>query len=362
MLRTGIALNMINAVDKWLVRLPGRLGVVAVISGAIMAALTGNSMTSVALLGESLLPEMRKKGYSDEIAMGPIMGSGGLAVLIPPSDLCVLIASVGMISVGNALIGIIVPGLLATIILAVYIVIRCVMQPELAPRGEVEKISFRAKMKDTLKYIVPLAFVIFCVIGVMLLGIATPTEASATGAVATAILGLCYRTLSWDVIKDSLKHTLQISVMIFMIIGCAAVFAQMVAFSGASTQLVKWATTLSMAPILVVAGMVIIALLLGCFMPSSAHVMIAIPLFLPVVAALGYDKVWFVVMYLVATEIGFITPPYGCNLFVMKMLQPNVNMGAIIKAVVPFIWMHCLVVLLILLFPSLVLWLPSLVK
>jgi TRAP-type C4-dicarboxylate transport system permease large subunit len=157
-------------------------------------------------------------------------------------------------------------------------------------------------------------------------------------------------------------HTLKISVMIMMIIGCAAIFSQMVAFSGASTQLVKWATTLQMAPLAVVAGMIIIALILGCFMPSSAHVMIAIPLFMPVVATLGFDKIWFVVMYLVATEIGFITPPYGCNLFVMKMLQPQVTMGAIIKAITPFIWMHCLVVLLILLFPSLVLWLPSLVK
>ena len=207
MFQSGIAPRMIESLDKWLGRLPGRLGLLAVGSGSIFATLTGVSLASVALMGSTLTPEMEKRGYKKSMSLGPILGSGGLAIMIPPSQIAVFLAVIAVISVGKTLIAIIVPGVLMAVLYAVYIIVRCHLQPSIAPAYEVPHIPLSVKLVATAKYILPLGFIILMVTGVIFLGIATPSEAAATGALSCFILAAAYRRLSWEVVTKQFPKT-----------------------------------------------------------------------------------------------------------------------------------------------------------
>ena len=202
MFQSGLAASIVDAVDKWLGSIRGRLSYVAVGAATLFSVLTGVPMATVALLGSILLPEMGKRGYRNEMTMGPILGSGGLAMLIPPSALAVLLASLAEISVSKMLIGGIVPGLILAILYALYIFIRCRIQPSIAPFYDVAPIPLKEKMGTFLKYILPLALVIFMVIGLMFIGIATPSESAAMGVLGCFILVASHRKLKWDVFKN----------------------------------------------------------------------------------------------------------------------------------------------------------------
>ena len=214
---SGIAPNMLDALDRWLGRLPGRLGLVAVGGGTLFATLTGVSMASVAMLGSTLVPEMEKRGYKKPMSLGPILGSGGLAFMIPPSGLVVLLAALAEISIGKTLMAIIIPGLLMATLYASYIIIRCKLQPSIAPAYDVPPTSLSEKLIPTVRYVLPVGFVIFMVIGVIFLGVATPTEAAATGAIATFILAAGYKRLNWQMVKKSVAGGLKTTLMILMI-------------------------------------------------------------------------------------------------------------------------------------------------
>ncbi|GAG99364.1 unnamed protein product, partial [marine sediment metagenome] len=207
MFHSGIAPKMMYALDSWLGRLPGRLALLAVGSGTLLATLTGNNMASVAIMGSVLIPDMEKRGYKKPMTLGPILGSGGLAILIPPSGLAVLVGAIGEVSIGKILIGIIIPGLLLALLYAAYIIVRCWLQPSMALPYEVSHVSLRDKMVDTVKYILPLGFIIFMVVGVIFLGVATPTEAAASGAFGTFILAAIYKRLNWQTVKKALTGT-----------------------------------------------------------------------------------------------------------------------------------------------------------
>lgn len=197
MFQTGIASQMISALDKWLGKLPGRLSLLTVAAGTLFATLSGSSIASCAMLGSVLVPEMQKRGYKNPMSIGPVLGCGGLAIMIPPSALGILLAAIANISAGTLLIATIVPGLMMAAVRALYIVIRAYLQPHLAPSYEAEKVPLSEKISSFAKYVMPLAIVIFAVIGVLYLGIATATEAAALGALACFILALAYRKLNW---------------------------------------------------------------------------------------------------------------------------------------------------------------------
>src|SRR4030042_1607816 len=197
----GIAQNMMDTLEKWMGRIPGRLSLLAVVGGVLFATLSGSSMAGCAMLGQTLVPEMEKKGYKYPITLGPIMGCGTLAALIPPSDLGVLLASLAQISVGDFLLSIIFPGLLMAALFAIYIIVRCLLNPQLAPQYEVEKSSLQEKLILSLKYLLPLGLVIFSVIGLIVFGIATPTESAAVGALVGFILAFLFKGISKDVVK-----------------------------------------------------------------------------------------------------------------------------------------------------------------
>jgi tripartite ATP-independent transporter DctM subunit len=360
MFQSGIAPTLIKVIGKWMGKLPGRLALLAVAAGTLLSTLTGTSIASVAMLGSTLVPEMEAQGYKKPMSLGPIMGSGGLAMLIPPSALAVLCGAIGEISISKILIGIIFPGLLVAGIMAFYIITRCTLQPDLAPIYDVKKIPLSEKLMETIKYVLPQGFIIFAVIGVMFLGIAGPSEAAACGAIGTCILAACYKRLTWTIMRKATFSSLNVTGMILMIIGGAQAFSQILAFTGASAGLAQFATTLPVPPIVIMIAMQVIILFLGCLMDVVSIMMITLPIFVPVVRELGFNDVWFAVIYLINIEIAGISPPFGLSLFVMKSVAPkNTTMGDVYKAAIPFICCSLTAMMLIGFFPQIALWLPG---
>lgn len=363
MFHSGIAPRMMDALDKWVGCVPGRLSLMAVAGGTLLATLTGASVSSAATLGTVLVPEMEKRGYKKPMTLGPIMGSGSLATMIPPSGLGVLLCSIGRVSIGQTLMAIIVPGLLMAALYAAYIIMRCWLQPSIAPAYPGTGIPITEKITSTVRYILPIGFVIFMVTGVILLGLATPTEAAATGALGCYILTAIYRRLNWELVKKSIGGTVQVTVMMFMVIMGATAFAQILVFSKASQGLLEFTLGLPVSPSLIIIAMMIVALIMGCFMDTVAIMMITIPIFVPVVNSLGFSPVWFGVMYLINIEIGMISPPFGYILFVMKGVAPSdTTMGDIYWAGLPFLVCELIAMGLVFAFPPIALWLPSVMR
>jgi tripartite ATP-independent transporter DctM subunit len=359
MFHSGIAPKMISVLDQWLGRIPGRLSLLAVGSGTLLSVLTGTSMATVAILGSALVPEMDKKGYSREMSLGPILGSGGLAIMIPPSGLAVLVATLSEISVAKFLIAIIMPGLLLAVVCAGYIMVRCGFQPSLAPPYKVTQISLKNKLFDTVRYIFPIGIVIFLVIGVILLGLATPTEAAATGAIGCFILAAVYGKLNWPMVRNATRASLNSTGMMFLIIAGSTAFSQILAFSGASKGLVDMATSLTVSPLLIIIAMQIVVFILGMFLGAIPIIMICLPIFIPLVSAMDFNVMWFCVIFLMNLEISPITPPFGLSLFVMQAAVPDAKMGDIWRSSIPFIIAALFAMILVIFIPAIALWLPS---
>jgi len=361
MFHSGIAITVINVLDKWFGRLPGRLGLLAVSAGTLFSALTGASVASVAILGSVLVPEMEKHGYKKPMSLGPILGSGGLAIMIPPSGLAVLLGAISEISVGKILIAIIVPGLLMAALYAGYIIIRCIIQPSMAPSYVVAPTPFSEKIIDLVKYVLPLGIIVFLVIGVILLGVATPSEAAASGCIGVMIVMILYRRMSWQALVKSFRGTLNVTGMIFLIIAGASTFSQILSYSGAAAGLAEIVTNLSVAPVLIIIVMQVTILIMGGFMSLVAIMMITLPVFVPLIVALGYDPVWFATIFLLNIEMALTTPPLGMNLYVMKAAAPkDTTMGDVVMAALPFLVCDAIAMGLIIAFPQIALWLPSL--
>ena len=363
MYHSGIIPKLISAIDKWLGRMPGRLSLLTVASGSVFATLTSNSLSGVALLGSTLEPEMRKRGVHKSMILGPIAGGGCLAAMIPPAALAVLMGAIAKISVGKLLLAIIIPGLLLAFLYAAFIIVRCTLNPSLAPPYEVKHIPLKEKLSDTAKYILPVAFVIFMVTGVIYAGICTPTEASATGAASAAILVLVYRTATKKNIEAAFKNTVSISVMILCIVAEAQAFSQILAFTGVSRKIMEIAINIPAHPVVTIIIMQLVILMMGMFMEVIPIMMMTCPIFIPIIKALGFDPIWYSVIFLINIEVSQITPPYALQLFVLKgVVSPDTRMMDIYKGVFPFLVMDLICMGLIIAFPDLALWLPSKLK
>ena len=361
MFHSGLGGDVVKIVDQWLGRLPGRGSLIAVGSGVILAALTGVSIASVSILGAVLLPQMEKQGYHKSMIFGPILGGGGLAVLIPPSGLAVLLAAIGEISVGKILLAIIGPGLLLAALYAAYIIIRCVINPSLAPQYDAPKVSFKEKLLNLAKNILPVTAIIFSVIGFMVLGIATPEEAAASGAIATLIVAVIQGRMTWLVLKKTILGSLRITGMIFLIIAGARGFSQVLAYVGATQAMAQFVLQLPVHPLLIMGIMQVVLLILGCFMDSAAIILLTMPIFVPAIISLGFDPVWFGAISVLNIEVGLITPPFGVALYTMKAVAPSkYTMSDVINSAAPFIFLQVFAIGLCMIFPSIPLWLPGL--
>lgn len=354
-----LALKAIDVVDKWLGRIPGRLGVLALASGTMFSCLSGSSIGTTAMLGSIMIPDMEKRGYHPSISIGSCM-CGALAMIIPPSALAVILAAIAGVSVGKVLIGGIVPGLLLAVLYISYIVGRCIIQPSLAPTYTPEPVPLSEKLMITVKYLVPLGAIVFSVVGLIFLGIATPTESAAMGALATFILTACYGKLNMDLIKDSLAGTLKITCMMFLIVTGSLAFSQILAYTGATSGFVEAVNGLPLPPLILMIAMQVVILILGMFMEQVSIMLITLPIFMPMVRALGFNEIWFAIIMLVNLEVAMESPPFGFLLFVMKGVVPkHITMAMVYKSTLPFIIIDVLVILLMLFFPELVTWLPE---
>ena len=361
--KSGTGMLVINALDGWFGKLRGRLSLVTVVAGTILAALTGSSVSSTSMMGSVMIPEMTKQGYKRAMVIGPILAAGGLAPMIPPSNLAILVGAIGEIEIGKLLIAIIGPGVLMAVLFGLYVIIRCRIDPSLAPAYELEPAPFSVKLKNTVLYIMPMGIVIFLVIGVMMLGLATATEAAATGCFGTFIMAVIYKKMSWKVMKDCVVDTLKISGMILLIISCSRGFAQIVTFTGGGNGLTQLAANSTFPAMLGVIAMMLVILVMGCFMSYVAIMMLTLPIFIPIIRTWGLDPIWFGSITLINMELAFLTPPFGMNLYVLKgVAPPDYTMNDIIRGVIPIIGLNLLAIAIIMIFPKIALWLPSVAR
>ncbi|MPZ57079.1 MAG: TRAP transporter large permease subunit [Rhizobiales bacterium] len=360
MFHSGVAYRLIDVLDQWLGRIAGRLAVLAVAAGALFATLTGVAIGSVAMLGSTLVPDMERRGYSRTLALGSVLASGSLAILIPPSALAVILASLGKFSVGKLLIGIIVPGILLACVYAIYIVLRCTLQPSLAPPYAVERTPMVPRLRDTLIYVVPPLSMIGLVIGTIFAGIATPTEAAAIGTLLSFVVAAGYGKLTWPVIKQAVGSATSLSVMVLLVLTGSAAFSQLLSFSGVTPAITAFAVGMDVHPIVVLILMQLVVMVLGMFIEQTAIVLVTIPIFMPIVATMGWDPIWFGAIMMLNLEMATITPPFGLSLFVMKgIAPPGTTMGEVYRAALPFVGLNLVVMALMILFPDIVLWLPA---
>jgi tripartite ATP-independent transporter DctM subunit len=359
-LHSGLAGLAIPAIGKWLGKIPGRVAVMAVISGTIFAAASGSSMASAATIGTIVVPEMRHAGYDKSLAVGSIATSGALAILIPPSALMVIYGGISQISVGALLIGGIVPGVLLATLLIIYIMGICILRPGLAPVHELEKVPWADRLA-TLKDFLPLGVLIISVVGSIFAGIATPSEAAGMGAFASFVLAAVYGRLNIDMVRKSVLGTVQVTGFALLIITSSTAFSQILAYTGAAAGMSNFATELPIPPMLIVIGMQVVILIMGGFMEAVSIMLITIPVFIPVVRALHFDVLWFAIVSMVNIELSMITPPFGLNLFVLKgVCPPDITLFDIYRASLPFVVINIIALALVMIFPALATFLPSL--
>ncbi len=358
---SGLAIRVFDALDKLLGRIPGRLCFLTVLGGATFSTLTGSSMANTAMLGSLMVPEMQRRGYSARMSLGPILGTGGLAMIIPPSTLGVLLASVAGLDVGRLLIAGIIPGIVLACLYSGLILLQVLMDPSSAPAYQLEKSSLREKIDGLAVNVLPMAVVVFVVIGLIIFGIATPTEAAAFGVLGVTILAMLFRLLTWDSIFISIESTVRVSGMVLFIIMSSTVFSQLLAYSGATAGMLKWATSLDVAPLTLLLAMFCVLLVLGMFMDPVSMMLIAVPIMFPLIATMKIDPVWFGVFFLMALEMSQTTPPFGLLLYIMMgVAPPGTTLLQVASAAFPFLICDAILVALLVIFPMLALWLPGL--
>ncbi len=357
---TGLAGRCFNAADKLLGNVPARLSFVTLIGGTAFAGPAGSSMGSCALLGSLMVPEMARRGYSKYLSIGPIMGIGGLAVIIPPSALTVLLATLGRTDVGDLLIAGVIPGFVLAAMYGVLIYGWTVFDPSAAPQDPAPQVSRREKLRLIFVDVIPMVAIIVFSVLIMIVGWCTPTEAAALGALSVIVLAACYGEMTWKAFIKSLDGALRVTVMAFLIIFGSATFAQVLAFTGASSGLMNWALGFDLSKMGMLFVMIGVIFFLGCFMDQLSMMLLTAPIFFPLAKTLGFDLTWFGLIMLLALEIGYTTPPFGLLLFVMKgVAPPGTTMRDIYLAGMPFIGCVLLLIGLIIVFPPLATWLPS---
>jgi tripartite ATP-independent transporter DctM subunit len=358
---TGLAVKVIDGIERLIHQVPGRLAVVAVVAGTVFSAISGSTIATTAMLGSLMVPIMLAKGYHVSMATGPVMAIGAVDMLIPPSALTVLLGSLSGISISRLLIGGILPGLILSAAFVIYIMVRVSMKPSLAPAAQPEAHRGMDKWLPFFKYVVPLVSIFAVVVASITAGWATPTESAAIGAFATLILALAYRSLTLHALVSALRGTVAISGMILFIIVGATTFSQILSFSGASNGLVQAITGFGLGPMAIVALMMLLLVFLGVFVDQVSMMLITLPIFMPIVQRLGVDQVWFGVMFLICMQLGLLLPPHGLLLMTMKGVAPaSVTMADIFRAVAPYVVLSLLVLALVFFVPGISVWLPGL--
>jgi tripartite ATP-independent transporter DctM subunit len=360
--QSGIGGRILDVFEIWLGRLPGRLSLVAVGVGTLFAALSGSSLGTTAMLSASLGPDMTKRGYDTKMIVGPIMAGGMLSVIIPPSILLVILGGLTGVSVAKLLLAGIIPGLLMSLLFCGYIVFTSMRNPSLIPLPpEMSVLPLFKKIREGIA-IIPAVVIIFLVLGTIFLGIATPTEASALGAFGCYVLAFAQRRLnSWGIVKKIVMSSGTTTAVTIIIVTGSMAFSQLLALTGATKALMELATGLEIHPLIIISITLLILLLLGCFIDQISMLMIGAPIFVPLAEALGYDPIWYGLLFTIAITLGFLTPPFGMLFFVVKgTIKEDISMGTIYRSGVPYVILGMIALIILMFIPKLVTWLPAL--
>ena len=352
---SGVADNLFKAAATWVGRVPGGLGMATAIAGAGFGAISGSSTASAATLSSTTMPAMLKQGYDPKLAGGVVAISGTLAMLIPPSIALVLYGIIADVSIGQLLIGGVIPGILVTLTIIATVWVLVTIDPASAPRGRAY--TLREKFVS-LKVVGPMVVLFMCVTGVIYTGIATPTEASGLGAFGAFVLAIREGKVNRASLMKALRHAAHASCMIIMIVVCAKVFGYFVTLTQATQAIVQWVGSLQVSPWVVLAFILFGYLVLGCLMDQVAILILTVPIVLPLIKALGFDPVWFGVIVIVVAEVGLVTPPVGLNVFVVSRYAKR-PLQEIFAGVWPHVFSHLLLLVVLVAFPKIILWLPA---
>ncbi len=352
---SGVADNLFKCAATWVGRVPGGLAMATAVAGAGFGAISGSSTASAATLSSTTMPAMLKQGYEPKLAAGVVAISGTLAMLIPPSIALVLYGIIADVSIGQLLIGGVIPGILVTLTIIATVWVLVTLKPESAPRGA--SYTMREKLVS-LKVVGPMVALFMCVTGVIYTGIATPTEASGLGAFGAFVLALREGKVNRKTLMHALKHAAHASCMIIMIVVCAKVFGYFLTLTQATQAIVQWVGALDVSRWVVLAFILVGYLILGCLMDQVAILILTVPIVLPLIKALGFDPVWFGVIVIVTAEVGLVTPPVGLNVFVVSRYAKR-PLQEIFAGVWPHVFSHLLLLVVLVAFPAIILWLPA---
>ncbi len=352
---SGVADNLFKCAATWVGRVPGGLAMATALAGAGFGAISGSSTASAATLSSTTMPAMLKQGYDPKLAAGVVAISGTLAMLIPPSIALVLYGIIADVSIGQLLIGGVIPGILVTLTIMATVWVLVTLDPASAPRG----LAYTLRQKlVSLKVVGPMVVLFMAVTGVIYTGIATPTEASGLGAFGAFVIALGERKVNRASLAHALTRAAHASCMIIMIVVCAKVFGYFFTLTQSTQAIVHWVGGLPISRWWVLAFILAGYLVLGCVMDQVAILILTVPIVLPLVKALGFDPVWFGVIVIVVAEVGLVTPPVGLNVFVVSRYAKR-PLQEIFAGVWPHVISHLMLLAVLVAFPSIILWLPA---
>ena len=358
---TGITDDLFDTIWKWLGGVPGGLAIASIASITLLDAMTGVGATGIFTIGMIAYPQMRDRGYDKTLAIGPIAPASALGPLIPPSNIMIILGGFASLSVGALFMAGVIPGLLISVGFVSYILIRCLINPKLAPIIPVEeRPNFREKIFATKNVILPVLLVV-AVLGGIWTGVTTAIEGAGLGAFGAMVCALIKKKLTLSNLKNSALITLRSNVMIMWLMVGGSCYASFMSASGMSQYLGNLLLGMPLPPIGIIGVLVLILLLLGMFIDSVAIIMITVPIFFPIVKALGFDPIWFATIFTIAIVIGYITPPFGYNLFYLRALIPvgEVSTKMLYRSVLPYGPIMLIVLLICLFFPEMVLFIPK---
>lgn len=359
--RSGVAEDLYSTMHKWFGPVKGGLAIGTIAMGTIFAAMSGGSMAGTVVMGLIALPAMLKRGYDKELSFGAIQGSGPLGTIIPPSNIMILYGWIAQQPVGRLFMAGVIPGLIMAVQYVIYILVRCQLQPHLGPvLHPEERTHWRGKFVALRGVILPL-FIIAGVLGSIFTGVASPSEAASVGVLGATVSAIIYRRFSWKVVKEAGYMTVELFGMILWLVIGASCFSTLYHGIGADELARNIISGLEMSRWFILLIIMGVLFALGCVLEPTAIIMITLPILLPVIERLGFDPIWFALLFVINMEISYTTPPFGRNLFTMKAIAPpQISMGTIIRACVPFIILDALGLIWVMVFPKLALWLPSL--
>ncbi|MCW1932342.1 TRAP transporter large permease [Pararhodobacter zhoushanensis] len=361
---SGISSSLFRAARLWFSALPGGLAVAANMASVGFAAACGSSLASSAAMGRLAIPEMLRVGYDRALATGVVASAGTLAALIPPSIMLVLYGVFAEVSISRLLIAGIVPGILTATAYVALIVIRCKLNPALAPKlDDAELATLKADRMSALREVWPVTLLILGIIGGLYGGIVTPTEAGATGAALALVIALVQRRITMPNFVDALRESMSGTAQIFFVGMGAVMYTRLLSLTGVSSLLADMVGGFAGDPILVILAISVVFLVLGMFLDPLGIMLITLPVFLPMMKALDLDLIWFGIIVVKYVEIGMITPPLGMNVFVVKsVVGDSVPIWTIYRGVLWFLLAEVVVMALLISFPQITLFLPDLMR